>query len=216
MTIKQLSVGALQTNCMIIEDGNIAVVIDPGAEPDKIMNYVSTNKLKLSAILLTHGHADHIGAVGFLREYDNQQVPVYCHRLDAQMLINPEKNLASLMGIALNVGKPDFDISEITELAIGELTFTIHHVPGHTPGHVAYYCKGNLFAGDTLFRGGIGRWDLPEGNGKLLIQGIKEKLLVLPPETIVWPGHGPETTIGYEKETNPYLADGFDPDSIWM
>lgn len=209
MKIHCLTVGGYATNSFVLEDGVSAVIIDPGAEPERFIKLISSHRLDPLAILITHGHGDHIGAVGVLRE-KYPEAPVICHLLDAPMLSDSRRNMSVLDGVTLDVGQPDRTVNDGDTLEFGKIRFRVLHVPGHTPGHVVFLRKGIVFAGDTLFAGGIGRWDLTGGDGPLLIRSLKSKLLTLPDETVVWPGHGPKTTIGIERATNPYLSPGFD------
>ncbi len=209
MKVHHLVVGMLETNSFLLENGKIAVIIDPGEEPNLFIDLLTELKLELKAILLTHGHADHIGAVGVLRNrYPSTEV--ISHKEDMDSLVDPSKNLAALMGIPLNVGAVDRTVEDGDILTFDDIELEVRHVPGHTPGHVVFVHQGsNAFVGDTLFSGGIGRWDFPTGDGELLIRSIKEKLLSLDDNCRVHPGHGPGTTIGHEKLYNPYLSPDF-------
>ncbi len=215
MTIESLTVGNLATNALVVHDGAVAVIIDPGAEANRFVRILDQNHLTLSAILLTHGHADHISAVGTLREAYPDAV-VVCHPEDAPMLRDGRKNLAMFMGEELDVGAPDKTVEDGDSLTFGEMHFKVLHVPGHTPGQIAFLSEGNLFAGDTLFAGGVGRWDLPGGDGKLLFKKLHEKIMSLPDDIVVWPGHGPSTTVGHERKHNPYMDPSFDPDAVGL
>ncbi len=204
MEIYQLTVGIVDTNAFVVEESGDAVIIDPGDDGYRFIDIVESNNLKVHAILVTHGHGDHIEAVQELREKYTDSV-VYCHELDAPMLCDPQKNLSFTVTRSVDVGKPDKFLEDGQVLEFGKLKFEVRHVPGHTRGHVVFVSETAAFVGDTLFAGSIGRFDLPGGNGNLLVDKIKEKLLTLPDDMLVWPGHGPSTTIGYEKMTNPYL-----------
>ncbi|MBS1261312.1 MAG: hypothetical protein MAG453_00633 [Calditrichaeota bacterium] len=209
MDIVTLSVGDLETNGYLVRDGDHAVVIDPGAEPERFVAGLEQWRCEPAAILLTHGHGDHIGAVAEMRER-YPDAPVICHPADAPMLTDPELNLGLHFAVPLSVGAPDRLIEDGDTVAFGALKLRVIHIPGHTPGHVVFlHDGGHVFAGDTLFAGSIGRWDFPGGDGRALIDGIREKLLPLPDDTRVYPGHGPATTIGVEKRINPYLQPDF-------
>lgn len=187
-------VGNMDVNAYIVWDSkrNDAVVIDPGAEPDAIRLALRGKMLK--AILLTHGHVDHIGAVSALREGG---VPVYIHKKDADMLTNPNLSLASMLGLPASQGEADFDLTEgVMELC--GLTVSVLHTPGHTPGSVCFLIDNVLFSGDTLFEGGVGRTDLPGGDDKALKASLS-RLIQMDPVTAVCPGHGMETTIRAER-----------------
>jgi hydroxyacylglutathione hydrolase len=199
MKMHQLVVGMLETNSFVLENGKIAVIIDPGEESSRFIDLLTELKLELKAILLTHGHADHIGAVGVLRNR-YPETEVISHKEDMDSLVDPTKNLAALMGIPLNVGAVDRTVEDGDILRFEDIELEVRHVPGHTPGHVVFIHQGqDAFVGDTLFSEGIGRWDFPTGNGELLIRSIKEKLLTLDDSCRVYPGHGPNTTIGQER-----------------
>ncbi|MBZ0263274.1 MBL fold metallo-hydrolase [bacterium] len=213
MKIFPLAVGMLETNGFVIAEGQDAVIIDPGDEAFLFSEIIKKNNLTLHAILLTHGHGDHIGGVPQLKD-EYPDVPVCCHEKDARMLTDPAKNLAIHVGKNLQLREPDVLLKENEVLNYGALTLHVRHIPGHTPGHIVFVSERNVFAGDTLFAGSIGRWDFPGGNGNLLVSSIREKLLTLPDETVVYPGHGPQTTIGEEKRSNPYLNPNFNPDML--
>ena len=208
MKIMILPLGALQTNCYVLIDEKTkeAVVIDPGAEPEKLIRELQGLKVKAKAILLTHGHGDHIGAVEALRKESG--APLYVHEMDASMVKDANKNFSAMMGASFACAEPEHMIKDGDIIEIGEeIKLHVLFTPGHTQGGVCYYEKeeGLLFAGDTLFAESIGRTDLPGGSYSTLIKRIQEKLMVLPDETRVFPGHGPETTVGWEKDHNPFI-----------
>ncbi|MEH7524860.1 MBL fold metallo-hydrolase [Bacillus sp. JJ1503] len=208
MEWNQLPLGPLQTNCYILsKENNICLIFDPGEESDKLSSYIQKAKLKPVAIILTHAHFDHIGAVDDIREEYN--IPVYIHEKEADWLLDPALNGSSRYEMIPNIsGKPaDIIINNEQEIRIGDFTLQIYETPGHSPGSISIYIKdsGLVVAGDALFYGSIGRTDLPGGNHQQLLNSIHNKLLGLPEETIVLPGHGPATTIGQEMDTNPFL-----------
>ena len=203
-----LPLGPLQTNCYILsEKDSSCLIIDPGEEPEKIIQYISGKKLKPKAILLTHAHFDHIGAVDPIRE--KYSLPVYIHRKEAKWLSDPALNGSqSFLGGQMIIAKSaDHLISAEQEMEIGGFLFKIFETPGHSPGSVSFYFEkaGLIASGDTLFQSSIGRTDLRGGNESELLKNIHEKLLILPEDTIVLPGHGPATTIGQEMDSNPFL-----------
>ncbi len=208
MKIKTLTVGPLAENCFIVfeENSKDAVVIDPGADGDFILNELKD--LDVKAILATHGHLDHIGQVGYLKEKLN--TPFYMNKKD-EFLINNEifPNFAYIVK-AVKCPSPDFDVKDDDVLKFGNLEFQVIEMPGHTPGSVCFFNEKEkiIFVGDTLFKGSVGRTDLPGGNGKMLEQSLK-KLMEFPEDTVVYSGHGPKTTIGIEKRTNPFITGVF-------
>jgi len=208
MKIKTLTVGPLAENCFIVfeENSKDAVVIDPGADGDFILNELKD--LDVKAILATHGHLDHIGQVGYLKEKLN--TPFYMNKKD-EFLINNEifPNFAYIVK-AVKCPSPDFDVKDDDVLKFGNLEFQVIETPGHTPGSVCFFNEKEkiIFVGDALFKGSVGRTDLPGGNGKMLEQSLK-KLMEFPEDTVVYSGHGPKTTIGIEKRTNPFITGVF-------
>ncbi len=202
-----LPVGPLQCNCSIFGDetSGEALVIDPGDEVERIQEALVRRGLKVKAIVVTHAHLDHVGGAQKLKA--STGAPVYMNAADRQLL-------ASLDVQALWLGmrapeKPDIDVDarEGEAVRLGGAEFRMLHTPGHTPGSISLWipAEGKVIAGDTLFRDSIGRTDLPGGNGRQILASIRDKLLALPEETLVFPGHGDETTIGREKEFNYFL-----------
>lgn len=187
-------VGEMQANAYIVYQPGTgdAVVIDPGAEPDLI--HIALDGRRAAAIMLTHGHVDHIGAVAALR---GPQTPVYIHKKDAQMLTNPNLSLAAMVGAMGNQGDADAMLEE-GPLMLAGLPFEVLHTPGHTPGSVCLRIGDTLFTGDTLFRAGVGRTDFPGGDDAALARSI-DRLMRLDADTRVYPGHGRATTIGDER-----------------
>jgi len=199
-------VGALETNCYLVYDEGTrdCAVIDPGADPEKIVATIADLELKPVVVLNTHGHVDHIGAnAGIVEKY---AVPLAMHAADTGMLqVSDFIELSLLLG-ARNSPPPDRLLAEGDEIAVGRTSLRVIHIPGHTPGSIGFVHGGVLFSGDTLFCGGVGRTDLPGGSWKDLERSIRERILTLPEETVVLPGHGPWTTVEQERASNPVLT----------
>ncbi|RYL91607.1 MBL fold metallo-hydrolase [Sporolactobacillus sp. THM7-4] len=202
-------VGPIQANCYVLEDEQTkeAIIIDPGSEMDTIHSVIDKKKLRPLAVLLTHAHFDHIGALEPVR--DHWKIPAYLHQNEADWLQDPNKNGSALFSMveAFHDRPAEHLLSHEQSLEIGPFSFEVLETPGHSPGGVSYYFKSTnvVFCGDALFNGSIGRTDGFGGDRVQLIQSITEKLLTLPAETVVCPGHGFTTTIGHELETNPFL-----------
>lgn len=207
MIIKELQVGIIGTNCYIIADEitKECAIVDPGDNAFSIINIIEDNKLRVKYILLTHGHFDHIMAVSKLREKYN--VDVIIHEDEAKYLRNPNFNLSATMDIKPIIIESYKPIKDNDEIQIGSIKVKAIKVPGHTEASVCYYIESEniLIAGDTLFKDSIGRSDLYGGDRATLVNSIKTKLLTLPDNTKVYPGHGQSTSIGYEKENNSQL-----------
>lgn len=211
MRILTLMVGPLQACCYIVapDEGAESAVIDPGGDAELIVAQLRHHELSPTAILLTHGHIDHIAAVPELaRAFPDAAVAM--HEADAHMLGDASASLASLIGLTFEPREPDRLLADGDTVALGPHTLGVLHTPGHTPGGIAFRAalEGEpdaVFSGDTLFAGGIGRSDFPGGNPTRLIASIRERLLTLPADTRVYPGHGEPTTVDTERRTNPFL-----------
>ncbi len=206
MEIKRMSVGLIGTNCYILSKENQALVIDPGGDGDAIHSYIEEKKLTLQAILLTHAHFDHIGGIEELRSF--YKADVYINELEHDWLGNPQLNGShKLMGQEITVSPAEQLLTE-GELAIGTFHFKVIHTPGHSPGSMSFIFSESqqVFSGDVLFNQGIGRTDLPGGDLSALEHSIKEKLYQLADHYIIHPGHGPSTSIGFEKRSNPFFS----------
>lgn len=206
---KQIPLGPIQTNAYVLyNDKKEAVIFDPGAEGQALVEWLNKKELKPVAILLTHAHFDHIGAVDEVRDAFN--CPVYLHDKEADWLLDPALNGSSrLTGRTITTARTaDHLLDKQTTLTLGDFTFSLFHTPGHSPGSISYYYKEEdiIFSGDVLFQQGIGRTDLVGGNQDVLLQSIHQHLLTLPESTIVASGHGPLTTIGAEMVHNPFLS----------
>jgi glyoxylase-like metal-dependent hydrolase (beta-lactamase superfamily II) len=208
LIIKKLTVGPIMANCFIAgcEETRQAAVIDPGDEVDRILMTLANEKLKVAVIINTHGHFDHVGGNARLKQATG--APLLIHRLDAPML-DQLSAAASQWGMkAENSPPPDRTIDEGDTVPFGNLVFNVIHTPGHTPGGISLHTGSTVFVGDTLFAGSIGRTDFPGGDYATLISSIQGKLFSLGDDVTVFTGHGPETTIGVEKRTNPFARLG--------
>jgi len=207
MFLKRFVVGELNTNCYLIacEESKKAVVIDPGGEEavDSILNILQKNNFDLKYIINTHGHIDHIIGNNLLKL--KTEALLLIHRLDANMLVDGNKNISFFMGKEICSPHADKLLEAGDEICLGTLKLKVIHTPGHTLGGISLVLNNIVFTGDTLFAGGIGRSDLPGGSYQDLIKSIKGKLLVLGDDKIIYPGHGPDSTIGEERRTNLYL-----------
>lgn len=205
MIIKKLEVGPIMANCFILgcENTKEAAVIDPGDDADRILMTLANENLTVKYLVNTHGHFDHVGANKRMKEVTG--APLAIHTEDVPMLSQLSRSAASFGLAAENSPEPDLLLHDGDTVTFGDITLKVIHTPGHSRGGICLYTKGHLFAGDTLFAGSIGRTDLPGGDYDTLIASIKEKLLALPDDTVVFTGHGPETTIANEKRMNPFL-----------
>lgn len=198
MLIKKMVLGSYQENAYIIinEETREAIIIDPGDEGKSLISYLKGLNVKLQYILLTHGHLDHVGAVDELREEFN--IPVYINEADMKYIERRKMAFGPMK-------RADFFLKEGDDLSFGTHSIKIFETPGHSKGSLSYLIDGVLYVGDVLFQGSIGRTDLPGGDFNELISSIKDKLMKLPGNTRVMPGHGPETTLSQEKSFNIYL-----------
>jgi hydroxyacylglutathione hydrolase len=204
--LTSIAVGALQTNCYILTSGNSSecAVIDPGAEPQRVIDAVTAAALDLRYILCTHGHADHTGGVALLHEKLGGRL--YLAAADTAYSADPPDWLVDALGGFDKPPQPDDGLELAENLSLGAGAVTFIRTPGHTPGSTCFSYEGMVFTGDTLFRGSIGRHDLPGGDLAQELASIRDRLLRLPDDTPVFPGHGPSSTIGHERSVNPFLS----------
>lgn len=202
MKVKRLAVGSLDTNCYIASSGKKCVIVDPGADAPSVLAEVARAGLEVQAILLTHGHFDHFLGAGEVQEATG--APVYINLEDMAWLNEPgwmkqflPEDSAPLKDIR--------SLDEGQEVAVGDEALRAIHTPGHSPGSSCFYAPGVLFAGDLVFKRGVGRTDLPGGDPDALRASLK-RAIELPGETLIYPGHGPVTTVADEKARNPFLA----------
>jgi hydroxyacylglutathione hydrolase len=206
LIVESLEVAPFQTNCYVVASRpqSSAIIIDPGGDEQKIRGVLEKHRLTPAAVVNTHGHIDHIGCD------DVFGVPIYIHRQDLKYLNDPELNLSHFLSSPQTVGSSIKSVEEGDLITVDDIELAVIHTPGHTPGGMCLLMKKPaakiLFSGDTLFYLGIGRTDFPGGQEAKLISSIKEKLLCLSDDTVVYPGHGPSSTIGKERKRNPFLA----------
>lgn len=216
MKIDIIPLGDFQANCYVVRNDSRSghcVLIDPGLNPEPLIRFLQSKSLAPELILITHGHADHIGGVESVREYW-PEVKVAISKADATMLTNPAENLSMLAEVMVQARPAEIilDSQRYVDAPLTGLRFEVIYTPGHTPGGVCYYYSPEdvLFTGDTLFAGSVGRTDLPAGNHQQLIDSILTKLLLLPAQTKIYPGHGPVSSLRVEKRYNPFLQESFD------
>lgn len=205
MEFDSVIVGALETNCYLVycHETLQCAVVDPGAEAQKIFRLIAERGVTPVMLLNTHGHIDHIGANKDVKERFN--IPLYIHASDEAMLENVQQSELSFFLDAKDSPFPDKYLEEGETIKIGKSSLKVIHTPGHSPGSVSFLGDGFLLSGDTLFYRGVGRTDLPGGSWTELVKSIKTKILTLPDETTVLPGHGPYTSVGQEKSFNPFI-----------
>ncbi len=204
LKVRSFAVMPFDENCYVVsDDSGEGVVIDPGGMEEAILSYIREEKLKIAAVLNTHGHCDHIGANDAIR--DAVGAELYIHKADAPMLSDVKLNLSAFMGFHAESRPAEHLLTEGDTISFGSSELQVIHTPGHTIGGVCFVGDGAVFTGDTLFAGSIGRSDFPGGSETELIGNIKKKLLTLPENMKVYAGHGPSSEIGWEKMRNPYL-----------
>jgi len=199
--IKKLVVGAMETNCYIFADleKKETAIIDPGSGGSGIKREVEKYGLHIKCVINTHGHGDHISSNGKFKS------PIYIHRLDVDFLRNAKLNMSASFGFSIKSPEANRILEDGDVIEIGDLKLRVIHTPGHTPGSISLLTDGVIFTGDTLFMGGVGRTDFPYGSAAKLFDSIREKLFVLDDKTVLYPGHGPSSTIGEEKRANGFI-----------
>ena len=203
-----MEVGPLAENTYIVEHAATrkGVVVDPGFEGEEILGRLAERGITLEKILLTHGHLDHVAAVRVLKERTGATVHIHPDESDRMQTAGVQ---GRMFGLHIeNPPPPDVLIGEGDRIGLGDQTFQVLHTPGHTPGHVTFLAGEMAFVGDLIFAGSIGRTDLPGGSYEALIRAVREKIFTLPDRTILFPGHGPATTVGEERRSNPFFAGG--------
>lgn len=208
MIVRAIPIGMFQSNAYLVACPRTrqGLVIDTGEDGAGILEAAEAEGIRIERIVLTHGHIDHVGGAARLKRALG--VPLLCHEAD-RFLLEAAPEMGLLFGVAIErPPQPDGTLADGQEIRAGDLCLRVIHVPGHSPGHVALAAPGAVFAGDVLFQGSIGRSDLPGGDHRTLLRSIREKLFPLGDDTVVWPGHGPKTTIGVERRTNPFVGDG--------
>ncbi|HSL91093.1 MAG TPA: MBL fold metallo-hydrolase [Candidatus Limnocylindrales bacterium] len=204
-----MEVGPLAVNCYLVEHvpTRKAVVIDPGGDGGAILGEIGRLGLAVDKILLTHGHFDHVGAVAHLR--DKSGAKVHIHPDDVGRMKTARRQ-GLMFGLSVaDPPPPDVLVGDGDTVTFEDRVFLVAHTPGHTPGCVSYIMEKTAFVGDLIFAGSIGRTDLPGGDHDALIRAVREKIFVLPDDTVLFPGHGPTTTVGEEKRSNPFFAEGW-------
>ena len=208
MILRMLVVGPIQANCYVLgcERTKEAAVIDPGGDVDKILMTLAKDKLRCVYIINTHGHFDHTGDNKRLKEVTGAKLVI--HRADAPMILD-QGSSGSLWGMEVEDSPPpDLYVEERDVITFGDISLQVIHTPGHSPGGISLLSNKMVFVGDTLFAGSIGRTDLPGGDYETLIRNVKEKIFPLGDDVVIYPGHGPKTTVGREKRSNPFFASG--------
>ncbi|MDH4223651.1 MAG: MBL fold metallo-hydrolase [candidate division Zixibacteria bacterium] len=205
MIFKNLVVGELETNCYILGDDETleGMVIDPGGEIDLIEKAIKQSNLRIKYIVLTHGHGDHIAVLAELKSKTGAQILI--HHLDAEMLSEPEKNLSAFSYNPVFAPKGDRLLEDRDKIKIGNVELEVLHTPGHTEGSISLVTGKIIFTGDLIFYNSVGRTDLPGGSLQKLLRSIQEKILDKEDDMVIYPGHGPSTTVGEEKSNNPFI-----------
>jgi len=205
MILKTLIVGELETNCYILGDEKTreGIIIDPGGEFELIEKTLKELNLEIKYIVLTHGHSDHIGALAELKKRTGAQILI--HQEDAEMLCEPEKNLSVFSFKLICAPEADRVLKDKEKIKISKIELEVFHTPGHTKGSISLLTDKIIFSGDLIFYGSVGRTDIPGGSYQKLLRSIQDNILNKEDDTIIYPGHGPATTVGEERKNNPFL-----------
>jgi hydroxyacylglutathione hydrolase len=206
LAVDRYELGPIGTNCYVVRTdrgADEAVVVDPGGDADRLRRELAGMGARCAAILITHGHWDHLGAVADLAEAESAPV----HMAEDERVLLEDVNSFTPPGVQLRPYTPDVALQGEESLDLAGISFQTLRVPGHSPAHLAYYADGCLFSGDLVFAGSVGRTDLPGADWDTLVESIRMLAERFPPETVVYSGHGPETTLGVELARNPFLAE---------
>ena len=205
MEVLRMEVSPLMTNCYLVwdEKSGDGIVIDPGGNGDRINRAIDAKGIRVVAVIDTHGHWDHIGANGAVKEHTG--APLFIHEDDAAYLGDPSLNISNMVGTQAKAAPADGYLKEGDRVVFGSCALTVLHTPGHTPGDISLYGENVLFSGDTLFFRSVGRSDLPGGDYRTLIDSIRNKIFTLDDNTVVYTGHGIPTRVGDEKSNNPFV-----------
>jgi hydroxyacylglutathione hydrolase len=206
LVVDRFELGPIGTNCYVVRAepaAGEAIVVDPGGDADRLRRELADRRTRCTAILITHGHWDHLGGVADLAEETGATV----HMAEEERILLEDINSFVPPGVRLRPYTPDVVLQGDETLDLAGITLTTLRVPGHSPAHLAYYADGSLFSGDLVFAGSVGRTDLPGADWKTLVESIRTLADRFPPETVVYSGHGPETTLGAELARNPFLAE---------
>ena len=205
MKVVRIPAGIYAANCYLVysEDNKEAIVIDPGGDEDDILTQIKNLGLDIKYIILTHGHGDHISGVNGIKDYT--KAPLAIHKEDEYLLKDGRSNLSSMMAMGTVEITADILLNDGDKISFGGLTAEVIHTPGHTPGGISIKIGDSIFTGDTLFAGSIGRTDFPKSSFEAIMDSIKNRIIIYPDDTIVYPGHGPSSTIRNDKESNPFI-----------
>ncbi|MCD6117592.1 MBL fold metallo-hydrolase [bacterium] len=205
LKIKSFAVGPLETNCILVADSSTkeACVVDPGDESEIILQELADEGWNAVKIVITHGHYDHIGALHKIVMETGAEV--FINKKDEILIRDSVRNFSAFLGLDYKYDGKVSNISQGSKIKIGSLTLDVIEIPGHTPGSIGLAGNGFVIVGDTLFEGGIGRTDIPGGSSGQLLDSIQKQILSLPDDTVVYPGHGPKTTVGEERNGNPFI-----------